>query len=90
MLSGYVVATGTDGRRPMEAWVVYYARCDGGEDAYMWTEADGHYEFCRLPQGPGCLVVGDFAHEAALKQIPVEIHGDTRLDVELSDADRNP
>ena len=87
ILSGIVSQIGTDGRRqPLAARDVYFmAQCRGLVVARTYTDAEGRYELCRLPTGPGCVTVnmseGDF--DISEHRTQVSIDGSTRLDIEV-------
>ena len=49
---------------------------------YTQTDADGRYQFCRIPQGVGRIGAGD-CNDAVLA-LPVEVNGDTVVDIDLT------
>jgi len=49
---------------------------------YMIRGPDGRYEFCRVRPDPGYLAAGD-CNDAKM-QLPVEVNGDTVLDIDLA------
>ena len=88
-LSGVVFET-SNGRRPVGGTpVLYSSNSHDGADVYARTDAEGRYNFCRLPLGPGYVLAGC---PDAPKPFPqfrftkasVEIHGDTVLDVDIT------
>jgi len=81
-LSGMVYETTADGRRPLPHTRVLYSMNDwNGFDVYTDTDADGRYIFCRIPRGPGRLGAGDC--DDAVFTLPVDVKGDTVVDVDL-------
>jgi hypothetical protein len=88
-LSGVVFET-SNGRRPVEGTpVLYSSNSHDGADVYTRTDADGRYTFCRLPVGSGYVLAGcpdsptPFSGFRFTK-VPVEIQGDTVLDVDIT------
>ena len=82
-LSGVVFETTPQGRRPLGATrVLYSLKTWGGFDAYTETDADGRYQFCRIPQGVGGIGAGD-CNDAVLA-LPVDVNGDTVVDIDLA------
>jgi hypothetical protein len=87
VLSGVVTRVGADGqRRPWTSREVnYMASCRGLVLARTYTDANGRYELCRLPAGPGCATVN--ASEVDWDLVPqstsVVIQGDTVLDIDV-------
>jgi len=82
-LSGVVFETTPQGRRPLGATRVLYSLKNwGGFDAYTETDPDGRYQFCGIPKGVGAIGAGD-CNDAVL-ELPVDVNGDTVLDVDLA------
>jgi hypothetical protein len=82
-LSGVVYRMTEAGPRPWAHSPVSYGSFPGPwYDAYVETDENGRYEFGRLPLGPGRIAVGNCSDQALL--IPIEIRGDTVLDVDIS------
>ena len=82
-LSGVVFETTPQGRQPLGNTGVMYSlnTCDGF-DAYTQTDADGRYQFCRIPQGVGRIRAGDCNDDGFV--LPVEVKGDTVVDIDLT------
>jgi hypothetical protein len=85
-LSGLVFEDTAAGRQAVpDKKVLYY-----GNDtlqAFTWTGPDGRYEFCRLPKGPGNVVVSvveDFEVGGPTKEKSVVINGDAVLDIDIT------
>jgi hypothetical protein len=87
LLSGVVTRVGVDSqRRPWTSREVHYmASCRGLVLARTYTDANGRYELCRLPVGPGCLTVNvsEVEWETVAQQTSVVISGDTVLDIDV-------
>jgi hypothetical protein len=88
-LSGVVFETST-GRRPAAGTpVLYSSNGHDGADVYMRTDAAGRYNFCRLPLGAGYVLAGCPGAVMPVPgfrftRVPVEIRGDTVLDVDIT------
>jgi hypothetical protein len=88
-LSGVVFET-SKGRRPVAGTPVLYSSYGhDGADVYTRADADGRYTFCRLPLGTGYLLAGCSGAvmpfpEFRFTNVPVEIRGDTVLDVDIT------
>jgi hypothetical protein len=88
-LSGVIFELST-GRRPVAGTpVLYSSNSHDGADVYARTDANGRYNFCRLPLGPGYVLAGCPGavtpfREFRFTQVPVEIRGDTVLDVDIT------
>jgi hypothetical protein len=87
-LTGTVFET-AHGRRPLAGMsVLYSSYSHDGADVYARTDADGRYNFCNLPLGPGYVLAGCFGNTALLgshfASIDVEIRKDTVLDVDVT------
>jgi hypothetical protein len=88
-LSGVVIET-SHGRRPVGGTPVLYSTYGhDGADVYTRTDANGHYNFCRLPLGPGYVLAGCAGAVTPFPafrgtNVPVEINGDTVLDVDIT------
>ena len=83
-LSGVVSEETPSGRRPlMGARVLdYIHRTGAGFDAHTKTDANGRYQFCRIPRGEGRVGAGD-CNDAIMALLPVEVNGDTVVDIDL-------
>jgi hypothetical protein len=82
-LSGVVFEETASGRRPlMGARVLYSINRAGGIDAHTRTDANGRYQFCRVPRGAGKVGAGD-CNDAIMGESPVEVNGDTVVDIDL-------
>jgi hypothetical protein len=85
-----VVFDTSNGRRPVAgAPVLYSSNGHDGADVYARTDAAGHYTFCRLPPGPGYVLVGCAATVTPspgvrFTKVDVTVHADTVLDVDVS------
>jgi len=88
-LSGVVLET-SKGRRPVAGVPVLYSSYGhDGADVYTRTDAQGHYNFCRIPLGTGYVLAGCSGAVTPFPGFrytltPVEIHGDTVLDVDIT------
>ena len=88
-LSGVVIET-SNGRRPVGGTPVLYSSYGhDGADVYTRTDASGRYSFCRLPIGPGYVLAGCAGAVTLFPGfrftlVPVEINGDTVLDVDIT------
>jgi hypothetical protein len=88
-LSGVVFET-SNRRRPVAGTPVLYSSYGhDGADVYTRTDADGRYNFCGLPLGAGYLLAGCSgavmpSPEFRFTKVPVEIRGDTVLDVDIT------
>jgi hypothetical protein len=88
-LSGVVIET-SHGRRPVEGTPVLYSSYGhDGADVYTRTDANGRYNFCRLPLGPGYVLAGCPGNVTPFPafrgaNVPVEIIGDTVLEVDVT------
>ena len=83
ILSGVVFETTVDGRHPIEYMsVIYTIGGRGLHDVYTFTDANGRYEFCRIPPGRGAIASGDC--NDAMETIPIDVHGDTVFDIDLT------
>ena len=88
-LSGVVYET-SEGRRPVGGTpVLYSSNGHDGADVYTRTDAAGRYNFCGLPLGAGYVLAG--CRGAVMPfpgfrftRVPVEMHGDTILDVDIT------
>jgi hypothetical protein len=88
-LSGVVFET-SNGRRPVGGVpILYSSNSHDGADVYTRTDADGRYNFCRLPAGAGYVLAG--CPDALtpfpgfrFTRIPVEIGGEIVLDVDIT------
>jgi hypothetical protein len=81
-LSGVVFETTPQGRRPLQSSVLHFPNAWARHDAYTHTDADGRYQFCRIPQGVGRIRAGNCNDDALL--LPVEVNGDTVVDIDLT------
>jgi len=93
-LSGVVFET-SKGRRPVAGTpVLYSSNGHDGADVYTRTDANGRYNFCRLPLGTGYVLAGcpgaptPFP-EFHFTKVSIEIHGDTVLDVDITTSFRS-
>jgi hypothetical protein len=79
-VSGVVFETPPAGRQPIPHASVYYDwNClDGTPEAWTVTDANGHYELCRLPRG-GCIVV--VVRDGRFTSVSIDVQHDTRLDI---------
>ena len=88
-LSGVVFETST-GRRPVGGTPVLYSSYGhDGADVYTRTDAAGRYNFCGLPLGAGYVLAGCPSAVAwfpglRFTNVPVEIPGDTIIDVDVT------
>lgn len=88
-LSGVVFET-SNGRRPVGGTPVLYSSYGhDGADVYTRTDAAGRYNFCRLPLGTGYVLAGcpgavTPSPGFRFTNVPVEIRGDTVLDVDIT------
>ena len=86
VLSGMVYTNGPLGREPVADLAIgYMSGCRGLVEVYGRTDEQGRYLFCRLPPGPGCLLMYWGWDSEFEKQVPLNIgSGDLVVDVDLS------
>ena len=88
-LSGVVFET-SKGRRPVAGTPVLYSSYGhDGADVYTTANAEGRYNFCSLPLGSGYVLAGCSGAVTLFPgfrytRVPVEIRGDTVLDVDIT------
>ena len=93
-LSGVVFET-SQGRRPVAgAPILYSSNGHDGADVYMRTDANGRYNFCRLPIGRGYLLAGCARAVTpgpglgTFTRVDLEVRGDTVRDVDVDFVDQ--
>src|SRR5580765_8417039 len=86
-LSGIIFRTAAGGGRHSYANSFVEYKSIGFQflrDAYTTTDADGHFEFCNLSLGRGSLSVGDCNEGSNSWGSPVDLSGDTVIDLDLT------
>jgi hypothetical protein len=72
------------GRAPVPDLQIQFAGGARGLTAgYGWTDSDGRYEFCRLPRGPGKIVMYWGFDSEFSKEVGLNITGDQVVDIEI-------
>ena len=83
IVSGVVTQTISGAKRPVRTVVVYYSILRSPWDVYTETDANGEFAMCGVPVGPAILAAG-YACNESMKYIDVDIRGDGRVDVDLT------
>ncbi len=85
-LSGVVFEATPEGRRPVASAPVWYFSFGPHDstDVYTRTDAEGRYNFGGLPLSRGVLVAGCSPGDLVKNRFPVDIHGDTVLDFDVT------
>ena len=83
-LSGTVYNNTPDGRAPVpDLQIQFMGGAHGLTLVHGWTDSAGRYEFCRLPRGPGKLVMRWGFDSEFGKEVHLNITGDQVADVEI-------
>ena len=84
MVSGVVTQMIGGAKRPVRTAVVYYSILRAPWDVFTGTDANGEYTLCGVPIGPAIVAAG-YACNEDMKYVDVDIRGDSRVDIDLTD-----